>query len=97
MQDEIKDIPLKHNQNDQAFEMDINGNIAFIGYEEDGDTIILTHTEVPEALEGKGIGSILVTKTLNYIEAEGRKIIAQCPFVASYIKRHPEWERIVEK
>lgn len=97
MSEEIKDIPLRHDQNDQAFEMDINGNIAFIGYEEDGDTIILTHTEVPEALEGKGVGSILVTKTLNYIEAEGRKIIAQCPFVASYIKRHPEWERIVKK
>lgn len=97
MLDEIKDIPLKDNKDDQAFEMDISGNIAFIGYEEDGDTIILTHTEVPEALEGKGIGSVLVTKTLNYIEAEGRKIIAQCPFVASYIKRHPEWNRIVEK
>ena len=96
MSDEIKDIPLRHNQEDQAFEMNINGNIAFIGYEEKGDTIILTHTEVPEALEGKGIGSILVNKTLNYIEAEGRKIIAQYPFVASYIKRHPEWERILK-
>jgi predicted GNAT family acetyltransferase len=96
MSDEIKDIPLTRNEKYQAFEMNINGNVAFIAYEEDGDTIILTHTEVPEVLEGKGIGSVLVTKTLNYIESEGRKIIPQCPFVASYIKRHPEWERIVK-
>lgn len=97
MQEEIKDIPLKQNRADRTFEMDINGDIAFIGYEEDGDTITLTHTEVPEVLEGKGIGSVLVTKTLNYIESEGHKIIVQCPFVASYIKRHPEWERLVKK
>lgn len=96
MEDQIKDIPLRHNREEHTFEMDINGDIAFIGYEEDGDTIILTHTEVPEALEGKGIGSVLVLKTLNHIEAEGNKIIVQCAFVASYIKRHPEWERLVK-
>lgn len=97
MHEEIKDIPLKDNKADQAFEMDINGDVAFIAYETEGDTLVLTHTEVPEALEGKGIGSVLVTKTLNHIESEGKKIIAQCPFVASYIKRHPEWERLVQQ
>jgi len=94
MPEEIKDIPLENNQDDQAFEMNINGEIAFIGYEDDGDAYILTHTEVPESLEGKGVGSALVLKTLNYIESEGRKIDARCPFVVSYIKRHPEWERL---
>jgi predicted GNAT family acetyltransferase len=97
MHEEIKDIPLTDNKTDHAFEMDIDGDIAFIGYMEEGNTIILTHTEVPETLEGKGIGSVLVTKTLNHIESEGKKIVPQCPFVASYIKRHPEWERIVEQ
>jgi uncharacterized protein len=96
MQEEIKDIPLNHNREEQTFEMNINGNIALIGYSEDGDTYILEHTEVPEALEGKGIASILVVKTLNYIEAEGKKIIARCPFVVSYLKRHPEWNRLVK-
>lgn len=96
MQDEIRDIPLHHNRGEETFEMDINGNIALIGYSEDGDTYILEHTEVPEALEGKGIGSVLVVKTLSYIESEGKKIIARCPFVAAYLKRHPEWNHLVK-
>lgn len=92
----IKNIPLKHNREKQTFEMDVRGHLAFIEYEEQGDTLILTHTEVPEALEGQGIGSALVSKILSHIEGEGHKILAQCPFVAAYIKRHPEWERIVK-
>lgn len=97
MQEEIKDIPLTNNRAEQTFEMNINGHIALIGYNEADNTYILEHTEVPEALEGKGIGSILVLKTLSYIESEGKNIIAHCPFVISYLKRHPEWNRLVKQ
>lgn len=95
MATEIKDLPLNDNKEAQQFELDIDGAIAFIAYEAHNGDIALVHTEVPEALEGKGIGSVLALKTLEYIEAQGRKIIPLCPFVKSYIKRHPEWERIV--
>jgi predicted GNAT family acetyltransferase len=92
---EIKDIPLIQNKEEEQFEMHIDGAVALIAYQEQGNNYALIHTEVPEVLEGKGIASILVLKTFNFIEAEGRKIIPLCPFVQSYLKRHPEWERIV--
>ncbi len=92
---EIKDIPLKDNKEAQQFELDVNGAIAFIAYEPHKGALALTHTEVPEALEGKGVGSVLVLKTLEYIESQGQKIIPLCPFVRAYLQRHPEWERIV--
>ena len=95
MTTEIKDIPLTDNKEEQRFEMNINGAIAFIAYEEHRGALALVHTEVPESLEGKGVGSVLALKTLEHLEAGGRKIIPLCPFVNSYIKRHPEWERIV--
>lgn len=95
MNTEIKDIPLQDNKELQQFEMNINGYIALIAYEQQGDVLALTHTEVPEELEGKGVGSVLVEKTLHYIESKKQQIIPLCPFVQSYIKRHPEWERIV--
>ena len=59
--------------------------------------IYLTHTEVPRELEGKGIGSQLVEKTLQDIERQGLRLVPLCPFVAAYIKKHPEWRRIVMK
>ncbi|RYZ24967.1 MAG: N-acetyltransferase [Sphingobacteriales bacterium] len=96
MSAEIKDIPLTDNAENHAFEMNIDGDLAFIDYEDQGDAIALIHTEVPESLEGKGIGSVLVLKTLNHIEAQGKKIVVQCSFVRSFIKKHPEWERLVK-
>lgn len=52
--------------------------------------IFLTHTEVPPALEGNGLGSLIVSRTLEYIRSEGYKMAPLCPFVAAYLKKHPE-------
>lgn len=59
--------------------------------------IYLTHTEVPPALGGKGIGSQLVEKSLKDIERQKLRLVPLCPFVAAYIHKHPEWKRIVLK
>lgn len=57
--------------------------------------IYLTHTEVPSALEGKGIGSQLVEQALKDIKRQGLRLVPLCPFVAGYIQKHPDWKRIV--
>ena len=57
--------------------------------------IYLTHTEVPAALGGHGIGSQLAEKVLTDIERQGLRLVPLCPFVAGYIHKHPEWKRIV--
>jgi len=57
--------------------------------------LALTHTEVPEEFEGKGMGSALVKKTFEIIQEENLKIVAACPFVAGYLKRHPEYQSLV--
>ena len=59
--------------------------------------IYLTHTEVPEILDGKGIASHLIEEVLIRIESEGLRLVPMCPFVAGYIQRHPEWKRIIMK
>jgi len=92
---EIKDIPLIQNKIEEQFEMHINDEVALIAYQERGDNYMLIHTEVPESLEGRGIASMLVTKTLSLIEEQGRKIIPMCAYVKSFLAKHPEWNRIV--
>lgn len=57
--------------------------------------IYLTHTEVPPALEGHGIGSSLVEQVLRDIERKELRLVPLCPFVAEYIRKHPEWRRLV--
>ena len=57
----------------------------------------LTHTEVPKSMEGKGLGSAIVKLALEDIEQKGLTLVPLCPFVALYLKRHPEWKRLVMK
>jgi predicted GNAT family acetyltransferase len=71
------------------FEMPSGGAIAFVEYRRDGDRIVLTHTEVPDALSGQGVGSKLVAGVLDRIRSEGATVVAQCGFVAAFIRRHP--------
>jgi uncharacterized protein len=71
------------------FEMTSGDAIAFVEYRRDGDRIVLTHTEVPAALSGQGVGSRLVAGVLDRIRSEGAAVVAQCEFVAAFIRRHP--------
>ncbi|MEO8512115.1 MAG: GNAT family N-acetyltransferase [Ignavibacteria bacterium] len=87
---------LKDNKERKQFELVTDGFTSRVEYMIAGNKIFLTHTEVPLELEGKGIGSEIIKLALVEIEARGLKLIPLCPFAASYIKRHPEWKRILD-
>lgn len=72
------------------FELPVDGGTAFAAYRREGDTIVFTHTEVPPALEGQGIGSSLIAGALAQARARGLKVVPACAFVAAYVRRHPE-------
>lgn len=88
-----------NNKQERRFEIALDaGKTAFIDYTEAGEGVLaLTHTEVPEEFEGKGVGSALVRGALEIIQADDLKIIPACRFVAVYLKRHPEHESLVAK
>jgi predicted GNAT family acetyltransferase len=88
---------VRDNKQEHRFEMSLGeGKTAFIQYEEAGEGVLaLTHAEVPEEFEGKGIGGVLVKKTFEIIQEENQKIVPACPFVSVYLKRHPEYQSLV--
>ena len=88
---------LKDNEARSRYEFDLGGHTAYIDYEKDNGTIVLTHTFVPEAYEGRGVGAQLVAAALADIRRQGLKVVPQCSFVAVYIKRHPEWSDMVSE
>ena len=82
----------------KRFELKVEGETAFIEFILSNENIMfLTHTEVPVSLEGKGVGSAIVSKTLEYIREKGYTLAPLCPFVAAYVKRHPDWKSILAK
>lgn len=92
----MEDYELIDNKENHRYEFHIDKYVPKIEYiiTRNGE-IYLTHTEVPVALEGKGVGSQLVEKVLKDIEKQGLRLVPLCPFVAGYIQKHPDWRRIV--
>lgn len=90
-----EDIPLINDQPVHNFEMIVEGHRAFIDYQQRGNKVFLLHTEVPVELEGKGVASTLVEKVFKQLEADGLKIVPYCAYIKMFIKRHPEWERLL--
>ena len=91
------DLKITDNPSKKRYEAVIEGHTAFIEYIKTKEKIFLPHTEVPVALEGKGIGSAMVLQVLEDIEKLGLTLVPLCPFVAMYLKKHPEWRRLVMK
>jgi len=86
----------RFNEDKKRFELDVEGHTAIIeSILAKGDIMYLTHTEVPVALEGKGVGKKIVELALHYIKDHNYKLAPLCPFVAAYLKRHREWESLL--
>ena len=89
--------PIINNTKRSQFETEIDGKFAFIEYRFYKADIALMHTFVPEDERGKGIASTLAKFTLEYVKEQNLKLMVYCPFVAGYIKRHPEYESLIDK
>ena len=81
-------IAVEDNPAAQRFEARVGGHLAIVQYRLEGPNIAFIHTEVPEALEGKGIASTLVRTALDSARERQLGVIPLCPFVAGYIRRH---------
>jgi predicted GNAT family acetyltransferase len=82
---------VRHNPALHRFELDIEGGMALAFYRLSDGVMIFTHTEVPAALRGRGIGSEMMRGMLQSVRAERLKVVPRCPFVADFIGRHPEF------
>ncbi len=91
----MADVLVVDNSAEKRYETTTDDGVAFLNYMPAGSSRALVHTEVPEALEGQGIGSALAKFALEDARANGRKVIVTCPFVIAYLRRHPEYQDVV--
>lgn len=84
-----------HNPQAHRFEAWVDGLLSETSYELHGPVMRMTHTEVPQALAGRGIAGHLVVAALDHARAQGLKIQPSCSYVAGYMKRHPETQDLL--
>ncbi|MBR1120806.1 N-acetyltransferase [Bradyrhizobium lablabi] len=82
---------VRDNKTLSRFEMDVEDAVAFANYRLTPEAVIITHTETPRTLRGRGVASELIKGALELIRADGRKVIAGCGFVVDYLYKHPEY------
>jgi predicted GNAT family acetyltransferase len=78
------------------YELRLDGvRAGFIAYRREPGIVVLVHTDIDPAHEGKGLGSRLVAGALDDVRSRGLRVVPLCPFVAAYLRRHPEQTHLV--
>lgn len=74
----------------------VDGRTAgFAAYEVRDGRVVFTHTEVDDAYDGQGVGSVLVREALDDVRAGARQVVPECSFVKAWIERHPDYQDLV--
>ena len=78
------------NPHENRFELDVEGQTAVLNYERSPKSLLLVHTEVPASLRGRHLGDRLVEGAIAHAREQGLRVVAVCPFVKAYLRKHPE-------
>ena len=89
------ELDIVNNEKVHRFQAEIDGRLAVISYKLDGDVITFEHTIVPYTMKGQGIAGQMAHYVLEYARTQGLKVVPQCPFVAAYMKKHPEYDDLL--
>jgi len=95
----MSEVTVVNNAAKSRFEAQVDGEmVGRVDYVTSGNTIDLQHTVVEPGHEGEGVGSKLVRGVLERLQVEKPPltVIPTCPFVRSYLQRHPEYQGLVD-
>ena len=78
------------------YEAHLGDDLAgFVEYRLAGTRRILLHTEVPPAFGGRGIGAAMARHILEEARATGTRVTVKCPFIRTWLERHPGYADVV--
>ena len=87
----VVDVPARH-----RYELRLDGKPAgFVTYRNEPGVLVLLHTEIDDAYEGHGLGSVLAEHVLDAARSAGLRVRPDCPFIRSYVEEHPEFADLV--
>lgn len=95
MEFDLDAVEIRRREDTHRFQTVVGGLKAFITYQRDGGRLVLDHTWVPPELEGHGLAGKLTRVALEYARAEGLQVVPECPYVAAWIREHPEYQDLV--
>lgn len=91
------EVNITHDKEYQQFTAKLGEEEAELAYATPSDEVLdFTHTYVPESARGKGVANKLIEEGLCYAEENGKKVIATCPVVKKFIRRNPDYHKLLK-
>jgi predicted GNAT family acetyltransferase len=92
----MAEVTVTDNTAAHRFEVSLDGEVAFAEYHLKPGQLVLPHTVVPPAFEGKGVASALARHAFGYARQHGLSVVPTCEFMAGWVKKHPEAQDVVD-
>jgi predicted GNAT family acetyltransferase len=90
------EVSVEHDREGRRFHAQVDGHRAVVDYRFDDGVMTITHTGVPQAIEGRGIAAALTRAALEAARAEGWRVDPQCAYAAAYVRRHRQFADLVD-
>jgi uncharacterized protein len=91
----MEPLTIINNEQNGHFQTIVDNELCFLEYRFTSGLMILMHTEVPDRLSGRGIGSALAAYAFGYARRHHLGVKVYCPFVLAWLARHPEQKDLV--
>ena len=93
-----RDPQVRDNAEHRRYELFVDGGmVGYARYVRRGGRAYLVHTEIDPEHEGAGLGATLVRGALDAQRQRGELVVPLCPFVRSYVERHPDYADVVDE
>lgn len=92
---DLNALEVIHNEPESRFEVALDGGLAFATYHVRDGRMIINHTEVPAAYEGRGIAGKITRAALSYARASNLHVVPTCPYTAAFLRKHTEYQDLV--
>ena len=89
-------ISVVHNESGRRFEAAVQGLTALLVYKLVPGSMVIQHTQVPPALEGRGLAGKLTRAALDYARSRNLQVVPLCPFTAAFMAKHPEYDDLIQ-
>ncbi|CAM4407225.1 GNAT family N-acetyltransferase [Vibrio agarivorans] len=87
---------LVNDKENREYQITLEGPyVALAKYSLDSNVMTIHSTRVPDEVQGKGYGKVMMEAILPDVEQHGYKVIPACSYVAHYINRHPQWQHLL--
>lgn len=89
--DKTMTFEIQHDRTAQHFSVDVDGHLCVLEYRLADAVMTIVHTDVPEAVGGRGIAGALVRAALVAARAEHWRVVPVCSYAAAFMAKHPEY------